>query len=119
MPSNGQGSPVSASNFSDNTEDAILRAFNAIHSLNVIHGDVRVDNILVSGDGNAAWIVDFEFSEILSEEDDIRDSKILGETQIVNELLNEVKKSRRSSVSPTNHLSQNGAASVAAGSDVQ
>ena len=41
-----------------------MEAFEAIHSLNVVHGDVRPENILVAED-NSVWIVDFEFAQIL------------------------------------------------------
>ena len=33
--------------------------------MNVIHGDVRAENILI-GKGEKVWIVDFEFTEILN-----------------------------------------------------
>jgi len=45
-----------------------MEAFAAIHSLNVIHGDVRPGNILVSDEGNAVWIVDFEFAYLIDKE---------------------------------------------------
>ena len=64
-------------------ESEILKAFDAIHSLNVIHGDVRAENILVAEDGNTAWIVDFEFAEIIKDGDDTRGTLISDETQVV------------------------------------
>ena len=67
-------------------ESEILKAFDAIHSLNIIHDDVRAGNILVSEDGNTTWIIDFEFAEIIKD-DDVRESLISKETQVVRELL--------------------------------
>jgi len=43
----------------------VIKAFNAIHSLNVLHCDIRAENILVGMD-DKVWIVDFEFSEIVT-----------------------------------------------------
>jgi RIO-like serine/threonine protein kinase len=40
-----------------------MKSFEAIHGLNVLHGDIRPENILVGTDG-AVWIIDFEFSYI-------------------------------------------------------
>jgi len=40
-----------------------VKAFEAIHGLNALHGDIRPENILV-GDG-AVWIIDFEYSYII------------------------------------------------------
>ena len=96
--SNKKASPVSASNLTSKSESVILKAFDAIHSLNVIHGDVRPGNILVAESGNAAWIIDFEFAEIIKEEDDGRDTLISEETQVVRELLGGFK----------NHHDENG-----------
>jgi serine/threonine protein kinase len=78
-------------------ESEILKAFDAIHSLNVVHDDVRAENILVAEDGNTAWIIDFEFAEIVKEED-TRKTLISEETQAVRDLLEGLK----------NHRSENG-----------
>lgn len=43
----------------------MIEAFSAIHSLGVIHGDIREENILVGKDGNI-WVIDFEMSSIVS-----------------------------------------------------
>jgi serine/threonine protein kinase len=72
------------------TESEILKAVDAIHSLGVIHGDIRSDNILVGKDGSSAWIVDFEFAEIMEGLDD-KDAKITQEIGDVKELLRKIK----------------------------
>jgi tRNA A-37 threonylcarbamoyl transferase component Bud32 len=56
----------------------------------VIHGDVRAENILIHKDGKSVWIVDFEFSESISEDIDV-DSKIGEENQVVHHLLSKIK----------------------------
>lgn len=76
-------------------ESEILKAFDAIHSLNIIHGDVRAGNILVAEGGNTAWIIDFEFAEIIKEEGDARETLISEETQVVRELLEGFKNHHR------------------------
>ena len=58
-------------------EDKILNAFDAIYSLDVIYGDVRADNILIAGDDNFVWIIDFEYAEIVEERDSSKKSKFL------------------------------------------
>jgi serine/threonine protein kinase len=88
--SNDEASPISVSNLTSKAENAIFKAFEAIHSLGVLHGDIRAENILVAEGGNAAWIVDFEFAEIINE-DDAKKSKLLEETEAVRELLKEIK----------------------------
>jgi serine/threonine protein kinase len=90
-PSNDKASPVSSSNLTAKVEIEILKAFDAIHSLGVIHGDIRGDNILVGKDGNSTWIVDFEFAEIIPEGFDEKDAKITQETGAVEELLRKIK----------------------------
>jgi RIO-like serine/threonine protein kinase len=52
-------------NLTANVKGQVIKAFDAIHSFNVIHGDVRAENILVGRD-DKVWIVDFEFSEIVN-----------------------------------------------------
>ena len=78
-------------------EQEILNAFGAIHSLGVIHGDIRAENILVGKD-DSVWIVDFEFSRILSEETvgEEPQSKTDLEIQIVRRLLSQIKQTQRS-----------------------
>jgi serine/threonine protein kinase len=44
-------------------ESDVIKAVDAIHSLGVIHGDIRAANILVENNG-AIWIVDFELADI-------------------------------------------------------
>jgi serine/threonine protein kinase len=74
-------------------ERKIFDAFDAIHSLDVVHGDVRPENILVSDDGNAVWIVDFEFSEIV-DGDEGKESKFSCENRAVKELLSDCNTTR-------------------------
>ena len=66
--------------------------YDAIHSLDVIHGDVRAENILIHKDGKSVWMVDFELSESISEDIDAQ-SKIGEENQVVRHLLLKIKKS--------------------------
>jgi tRNA A-37 threonylcarbamoyl transferase component Bud32 len=66
--------------------------YDAIHSLNVIHGDVRAENILIHKDGKSVWIVDFELSESINEDIDAH-SRIGEENQVVHQLLLKIKKS--------------------------
>ena len=73
-------------------EKEILAAFEAIHSLNVVHGDIRAANILVAEEGNKVWIVDFEDGQILADGDDERESEISNEMEAVNEMLKDIKK---------------------------
>ena len=44
-------------------------AFEAIHSLNVLHGDIRAENILVSSDGMRVYVIDFEWGTIVDKDD--------------------------------------------------
>jgi serine/threonine protein kinase len=74
-------------------ENEILAAFEAIHALNVVHGDVRSANILVAEEGNKVWIIDFEDDKILPDGDDETTSKISNEMEVVNEILRDIKKS--------------------------
>jgi RIO-like serine/threonine protein kinase len=50
-------------------ERDIISAFEAIHALDVYHGDIGARNILVAEDGKV-WVVDFEDSEVCSERSD-------------------------------------------------
>ena len=55
-----------------------------IHSLQVIYGDVRAENILIGKDNKSVWIVDFEFSEILTEATDLNtQSRIFKRTKVL------------------------------------
>jgi RIO-like serine/threonine protein kinase len=48
-------------------EVEIMKAFDAIHELGVIHNDVREQNILVTDDGESVFIIDFDHSVTISE----------------------------------------------------
>ena len=67
-------------------------AFAAIHTLNVVHGDVRPSNVLVAERGNKVWVVDFEDSQILADGSEERHSEISNEMESVREMLSEIKK---------------------------
>ena len=71
-------------------EEEIFNAYKAIHSLGIVHGDVRAENILVAEDGNKVWIIDFEFAEIMDGASEA-ESMIYQEREAVMELLNEFK----------------------------
>jgi tRNA A-37 threonylcarbamoyl transferase component Bud32 len=75
----------------DETENEILKAFAAMHSLGVVHGDIRADNILVAKGGDSVWIVDFEFAEIVARAADEMRSKVAQEIGAVKELLAKIK----------------------------
>jgi serine/threonine protein kinase len=78
------------SNYTEKVAIEIFKAYDAIHSLDVIHGDVRAENVLVGKDGKSVWLVDFEFSEILSGESTER-YKISQEKEAVSYLLSKFK----------------------------
>jgi len=78
-------------------EKNILAAFEEIHHLNVVHGDVRPANILVAHDGNKVWIIDFEDGEIIADEDEERESKVSDEMKVVREMLQDIKTGPRHS----------------------
>src|SRR5579859_8069912 len=65
--SNDKGFPVSSSNLTAKAEIKILKAFDAIHGLSIVHGNIWTANILIAKEGNAVWIIDFEFAEIVAE----------------------------------------------------
>ena len=69
-------------------EQEILAAFDEIHNLNVLHGDVHPANILVAEDGKV-WIVDFEDGGIIGEGEEERKSDEINE---VCRILREIKK---------------------------
>lgn len=55
---------MSAATLTADIEQKVRDAFDIIHSLGVVHGDIRPDNILV-GDDKCIWIIDFESSIFL------------------------------------------------------
>lgn len=73
-------------------EKEVIAAFEEIHNLNVIHGDVRLANILVSEDGNQVWIIDFEDGQIMVDRDEERESKVSDEMKAVHEMFRDIKK---------------------------
>jgi len=72
-------------------EKEVLTAFEEIHHLNVVHGDVRPANILVAEDGNKVWIIDFEVGQIIADGDEERESKVSDEMEAVHEMLQYMK----------------------------
>jgi thiamine kinase-like enzyme len=50
---------LTARNWTKSVERNLRGALNAIHALGVIHGDIRLDNILIGKDGKV-WFIDFE-----------------------------------------------------------
>jgi RIO-like serine/threonine protein kinase len=68
-------------------ERRVLQAFEAIHALHVVHGDVRPANVLVGDDG-MVWVVDFEFSSIV---DDHNSDQFSSEMSAVKEMLRVTK----------------------------
>ena len=75
-------------------ENEVLEAFEAIHALNVVHGDIRSSNILVAEDGNEVRIIDFEDAKILGDGDEESESEMSNEMEVVNDMLRDIKKSR-------------------------
>jgi len=72
-------------------EKEVLAAFKEIHALNVIHGDIRPANILVTEDENKVWIIDFENGQILADGDEGRESEISNEMEAVHEMLRDIR----------------------------
>ena len=72
-------------------EKEVLTAFEEIHHLNVVHGDVRPANILVAEEGSKVWIIDFEDGEIIADGDEERESKVSDEMEVVHEMLQYIK----------------------------
>jgi len=70
-------------------EKQALAAFEEIHNLNVVHGDVRPANILVAGH---VWIIDFEEGQIIADGDGERESKVSDEMNAACEMLRQIKK---------------------------
>jgi len=73
-------------------EKQVLATFKEIHTLNVVHGNVRPANILVAEDGNKVWIIDFEDGQIIADGDEERESKVSDEMEAVREMLRDIKK---------------------------
>ena len=72
-------------------EKDVFAAFEEIHALNVIHGDIRPANILVTEDENKVWIIDFEDGQILANGVEGRESEISIEMEAVREMLHDIK----------------------------
>jgi len=72
-------------------EKEILAAFEKIHNLNVIHGDVRMANILIAENGNKVWIIDFDYGEIIEDQRE-REYLISAEMEAVREMLRDARK---------------------------
>jgi hypothetical protein len=72
--------------------DRGLAAFDAIRALNVVHGDVRPENIRGAEDGNKVWIIDFEDGQIIADGDEAKESDISNEMEEVHRMLWAVKK---------------------------
>ena len=70
-------------------EKDLLAAFEEIHKLNVIHGVVSPENILVAEDAHEVWIID---CEIISDGDEARESKISTEMDAVRDVLRNIKR---------------------------
>jgi len=81
------------SNLTATAENNIIKGFESIHALGVIHGDIRAENILVSKGGNAAWIVDFEFSALVGKGHTVKLFKTAQEMVEIKRLLMEIKNS--------------------------
>jgi serine/threonine protein kinase len=69
-------------------EKDVVVAFDAIHALNVVHGDIRPENVLVAEENSEVWIVDFEFARII---DDKEDPEFSTETRAVKDMLGNMK----------------------------
>jgi serine/threonine protein kinase len=68
-------------------EDEILKAMDAIHSLGVIHNDIRAANILIGEDRKSVWMVDFESARINPEGEE----QMMRETRAIHDLLRRIK----------------------------
>jgi serine/threonine protein kinase len=73
-------------------EKQVLAAFEEIHNLNVLHGDVRPANILAAEEGNKVWIIDFEDGEIIVDGDEARECKVSNEMEAIHEMLQDIRK---------------------------
>jgi RIO-like serine/threonine protein kinase len=50
---------LTAHNWTTAIEQKLRDALDAIHGLGIIHGDVRLENIII-GEGGNVWFIDFE-----------------------------------------------------------
>ena len=89
MRSNGKGYPLSRSNLNPQVEADVIEAFKAIHDHDVVHGDVRPENVLVEEESGQVWIVDFEFARIITENGD---SEFSTEMREVEDMLSGMKR---------------------------
>ena len=48
-----------------NVTDKVESAFEELHRLHIVHGDVRAANILIAVD-KSVWLIDFEFAQVVS-----------------------------------------------------
>jgi serine/threonine protein kinase len=88
--SDDEASPVSSVNLTPKAESKILKAFDGIHALGVLHCDIRADNILVGEEGNHVWIVDFEFAHVIGVGEDAK-QRLSAELKEVKRLLTEIR----------------------------
>jgi RIO-like serine/threonine protein kinase len=54
------GRELSEANWDRNVGEKVIEAYDAIHALGAIHGDIRLENILVTLE-RRVWIIGFEF----------------------------------------------------------
>lgn len=80
---------MSTSNLTLKREKLILRAFDAVHALEVLHCDVKLPNILI-GKNDQVWIIDFEFS-LNVEKNAKREDRFAEEREHVVQLLTDVR----------------------------
>jgi RIO-like serine/threonine protein kinase len=59
---------LSYEHLTDNVERNLFAAYRALHKRQVLHGDIRKENILVSED-ESVYIIDFDNASIMSEDD--------------------------------------------------
>ena len=82
-----------------------MAAFEEIHALGVIHGDVRSENIIISQEGKV-WIIDFEFAEILGDGNGDASSKVAEEMIALKDMLKDIKRSRVALLSTSESLKE-------------
>jgi RIO-like serine/threonine protein kinase len=75
---------------SPKVENKIVSAFDAIHGLQVVHGDIRSANILIGKD-DKVWVIDFEFGHTVTE-GDAGDEALSNERTAVQGLLHYLRK---------------------------
>ena len=78
--------PLSKETLTDDIERKILDAYNHIHRLGVIHGDIRPPNVLISPPEGSVWIIDFEDAIFDGEEGEVE-----FERKAVEDMLRKVK----------------------------